>query len=321
MPEKLSNSSLSSTYISVILPTLNEVDNIEAIYNELLNQLIKLNLKYEILFVDDNSNDGTIEKIKSLSRIDKNVKYLIMSKRFGDQACLIAGLEYCSGEAAIIMDSDLQHPPKYIPEMLKSWQNGADVVIMQREKAGHKKIMKGLMEILFYRVLSLLSDEKIYLRFSGFSLIDKKVISHIINFKEYEPFLRGIISLVGFNHTVLNYVEKSRNNGYSKYGLIKQIKLALVGITSFSIRPLYISLYAGLISVLGSFTYAVYILINKLYFSMSATEGWTSVVLLIIFFGGIQLITVGILGIYVGKNFIESKRRPRYIVNESNDKN
>ena len=239
-----------------------------------------------------------------------------MSKRFGDQACLIAGIDYCSGDAAIIMDSDLQHPPKYLPEMIDCWKNGVDVVIMQREKVGHTQFIKTIMEILFYKILNWLSDQKIYMRFSGFSLIDKKVVSHIKNFQEYEPFLRGIISLVGFKHSVLNYVEDERKHGLTKYSYIKQAALALVGVTSFSNRPLYLSLYVGIISVLIAFIYAAFILMNKIFFSGDVIEGWTSVVLLVIFFSGIQLITLGILGIYVGKNFIESKRRPRYIVNE-----
>jgi polyisoprenyl-phosphate glycosyltransferase len=303
--------------ISVILPTLNEFNNIQLIYDELLLELTKLDLLFEIIFIDDNSSDGTIDKIKSLSLSDENVKYLIMSKRFGDQKCLMAGIDFCTGDAAIIMDSDLQHPPKYIPEMIDCWMNGADVVIMQRKKAGHKLFFKKISELFFYRALNWLSNEKIYLRFSGFSLIDKKVLDQVKNFKEYEPFLRGILSLVGFKHTLLEYLEDERVNGQTKYSFFKQISLALVGVTSFSVRPLYLSLVVGVIALLSSFTYGLFILINKLIYSNNIIEGWTSVVLLVIFFGGLQLITIGILGIYIGKNFTESKNRPRYIVNES----
>ena len=146
--------------------------------------------------------------------------------------------------------------------------------------------------------------------------MDKKVVSSINNFQEHEPFLRGIISLVGYQHEIINYAEDLRKAGKTKYGLIRQISLAINGITSFSNRPLLLSLYGGIIAVMITFIYAAFILINKMLYSDTVIEGWTSVVLLVIFFGGIQLITVGILGIYVGKNFIESKRRPRYIVNE-----
>ncbi len=302
--------------ISVILPTLNECDNVQLMYDALMIEFRASSMDYEIIFVDDNSSDGTIDRVRALSSMDDNVKYLLMSKRFGDQVCLMAGLDYASGDAAIIMDSDLQHPPKYIPEMVSKWREGADVVVMQRESAGHSSWLKETMEVAFYKVLNWISDENIYFRFSGFSLLDKKVVTSIKTFQEYEPFLRGIISLVGYNHATLAYIEDERRAGKTKYSLIKQVGLALIGITSFSNRPLYLSLYTGLISVMSAFIYAVFILINKMLFVNTVIEGWTSVVLLVIFFGGIQLITVGILGIYVGKNFIESKRRPRYIVNE-----
>jgi polyisoprenyl-phosphate glycosyltransferase len=302
--------------ISVILPTLNECENVQLMYDALMVEFVTTEIDYEIIFVDDNSYDGTIDKVKALSSIDDNVKYLIMSKRFGDQVCLMAGLDYASGDAVIIMDSDLQHPPKYIPAMISKWREGADVVIMQRENAGHSSRLKKNLEIVFYKFLNWISDENIYFRFSGFSLLDKKVVSNIKKFKEYEPFLRGIISLVGFNHATLSYIEDERKTGATKYSLIKQAGLALIGITSFSNKLLYLSFYIGLLSVFSTFVYAVFILINKILYVNTVIDGWTSVILLIIFFGGIQLITVGILGIYVGKNFIESKRRPRYIVNE-----
>ena len=302
--------------ISVVLPTLNEFDNINPMYDALMIEFKALDLDYEIIFVDDDSSDGTIDRIRKLSSLDPNVKYLLMSKRFGDQVCLMAGLDYASGDAVIVMDSDLQHPPKYIPEMILRWRKGVDVVIMQRESAGHSSWYKKVMEVLFYKVLNWISDVNIYFRFSGFSLLDKKVVSSINNFQEHEPFLRGIISLVGYQHEIINYAEDLRKAGKTKYGLIRQISLAINGITSFSNRPLLLSLYGGIIAVMITFIYAAFILINKMLYSDTVIEGWTSVVLLVIFFGGIQLITVGILGIYVGKNFIESKRRPRYIVNE-----
>jgi len=308
--------SVEKKKISIILPTLNEFDNIQRMYDALMIEFRVLKLDYEVIFVDDNSSDGTIDKLRELSSIDQNVKYLLMSKRFGDQACLMAGIDYASGDAVIVMDSDLQHPPKYIPKMVSTWNDGADVVVMQRESAGHSKWFKQITEVLFYRVLNWLSDENIYFRFSGFSLLDKKVVSSIKKFQEYDPFLRGIISLVGYNHEIVNYIEGERQAGKTKYGFTKQVSLALSGITSFSNRPLYLSLYLGLISVVSTSSYGVFILINKILFADTVVDGWTSMVLLLIFFGGVQLITVGILGIYIGKNFIESKKRPRYIINE-----
>ena len=302
--------------ISVILPTLNEFENVKPMYAALMTQLKNLDFIYEIIFIDDNSQDGTIDQIKDLSMMDENVKYLHMSKRFGDQVCLMAGLDYATGDIVIIMDSDLQHPPKYIPEMISEWRKGFDMVVMQRQNAGHKSWLKKIFEILFYKFLNLMSDQHIFFRFSGFSLFDKKVVQSLRKYKEFEPFLRGFVSLVGYNHTILSYKEDVRKTGKTKYGFIKQVNLALVGITSFSNKLLHISLYIGLLSVLCTLIYATYIIFNKIVFNNILIDGWSSIILLIIFFGGVQLITIGILGIYVGKNFIETKKRPRYFINE-----
>ena len=176
--------------ISVILPTLNECDNVQLMYDALMIEFRASSMDYEIIFVDDNSSDGTIDRVRALSSMDDNVKYLLMSKRFGDQVCLMAGLDYASGDAAIIMDSDLQHPPKYIPEMVSKWREGVDVVVMQRESAGHSSWLKEAMEVAFYKVLNWISDENIYFRFSGFSLLDKKVVSNIKKFKIKKPKIR-----------------------------------------------------------------------------------------------------------------------------------
>ena len=313
---EVNQSSSEKELISIVLPTLNECDNVRLMYDALIVELLASDVNYEIIFVDDNSIDGTIDRVKELSGVDENVKYLLMSKRFGDQMCLMAGLDYASGDAVIVMDSDLQHPPRYLREMFHKWREGADVVVMQRESAGHSSWLKKFFELMFYKFLNWISDETIYFRFSGFCLLDKKVVSSIKRHEEYDPFLRGIISLVGYNHTILPYVEDERVLGVTKYDYLNQARLALTGITSFSNRPLYLSLYMGLVSVISAFVFGLFILINKLFFVQSVLEGWTSVTLLVIFFGGVQLITVGILGIYVGKNFIETKRRPRYIVNE-----
>ena len=239
---KINQNHIGKKKISVVLPTLDEYDNVKLMYDALMIEFKHLNFSYEIIFIDDNSKDGTIEQIKALSSKDKNVKYLFMSKRFGDQICLMAGLDYASGDAVIIMDSDLQHPPNYIPEMVTKWLEGTDVVVMQREQAGHTSWFKKVFEILFYKFLNWISDEHIYYRFSGFSLFDKKVVASIRRFKEYEPFLRGFISLVGYNHTILTYKEDERKTGKTKYSFIRQASLALVGITSFSNKLLHFSL-------------------------------------------------------------------------------
>ena len=301
--------------LSILLPTYNEKENIYPVYNAIIKAIHKLEIEYEIIFIDDNSPDGSITIIKQLSISDPNVKYILMSRRFGDQKCLMAGIDYAIGDAVITMDSDLQHPPTYIPQMIEQWEKGHDIVIMKRRKEGHKNPLKKIAELMFYKILYVISGKQIIYRFAGFSLLDKKVIKAIRRFREKDPFLRGIIALAGFNRLEIPYVEEKREFGRTKYNILTMSKLATTGITSFSTTPLYLSIYIGLICVFGSFLYALYVLyyvnINDI-----SVPGWASTILVIIFLGGIQLLTIGILGIYIAKIFLETKGRPNYIVEE-----
>lgn len=302
--------------LSVILPTYNERENVFEVYNQIVKNIRPLNLDYEIIFVDDDSPDETIATVKSLRDQDTNVKYLLMSRRFGDQVSLMAGLDYASGDIVIIMDSDLQHPPRYIPRMINKWQEGSDIVIMQRETEGHHSLFKKWTEILFYKILGKLSKTPIFYRFSGFALMDRKVVKALRRYKERDPFLRGLVGLVGFSKSELYYKEDERQFGQSKYYLFDLLKLAITGITSFSDAPLYLSFYFGLSAVFVSFCYAAYILFETL-FTENSIQGWASTILVVIFIGGVQLISIGILGIFLSKVFVETKRRPKYILAES----
>lgn len=301
--------------LSIILPTYNERENVHRIYKAIKEVIIPLKLKYEIIYVDDNSPDGTINLVKQLRESDPSVKYILMSCRFGDQKCLMAGLDYANGDAVITMDADLQHPPRYIPQMVLAWEKGAEIVIMKREEAGHTNFFKKWTEILFYKLLNKISGKLIIYRFAGFALMDKKVVKTLRRFREEDPFFRGLISLVGFNRTELYYKEEKRLSGKTQYSFINMVKLGLTGITSFSATPLYISFYMGLFAVFFSMLYAIYIF-YYLFASKTVVPEWTSTILIIIFLGGIQLLSIGILGIYLSKVFVESKKRPNYIVQE-----
>ena len=303
--------------LSIILPTYNEKENIVNLYSRLKSTIDHINIDYEIIFVDDNSPDGTIEVIKKLRIKDNNVKYILMSRRYGDQISLMAGIDFANGDIVITMDSDLQHPPEYIPQMIDQWKEGAEIVIMKREKEGHKNFIKKWSEILFYKILGKISDTNIYYRFAGFALMDKKVVENLRKYKESEPFFRGLISLVGFKHTELYYKEEERDFGKSKYHSLDMIRLAITGITSFSEVPLYFSFYMGLIVMCSSFIYILKILIQFFVFQIDFPQGWSSTIVVVVFFGGIQLFFIGLLGIYVSKIFIETKKRPNYIIAES----
>jgi dolichol-phosphate mannosyltransferase len=308
--------SLKNSKLSIILPTYIECENVHRIYKKIIVNIEPFELDYEIIFVDDNSPDGTITAIKSLREKDARVKYILMSRRFGDQVSLMAGLEYARGDIVVIMDSDLQHPPRYIPMMIDQWLEGYDIVIMQRETEGHHSLFKKWTEILFYKLLGKLSDTPIFYRFSGFALMDRKVVKALMRFKERDPFLRGLVGLVGFRKSELYYKEDEREFGKSKYHLFDLFKLAITGITSFSDAPLYFSLYLGLSTVIVSLLYAMYVLISTL-FTENSVQGWASTILVVIFIGGVQLISTGILGIFLSKVFVETKRRPKYIMAES----
>lgn len=301
--------------LSVILPTFNEKENVILIYNSLKNVMDQLTINYEIIFVDDNSPDGTIDVVKSLHQNDKNVKYILMARRFGDQVSLMAGLDHTSGDIVVTMDSDLQHPPAHIPVMLEKWKEGYDVVIAIREKEGHNSLFKKMTELIFYKMMNILSDTKIYNRFSGFCLLDGKVVRELRKYKEKEPFLRGLIPLVGFKTIQIYYKEMNREYGESKYSILRMFKLAISGIVSFSSKPLYIAFYSGVMAVFMSLLYGFYVVISEVFFKKSV-PGWASVILLIIFFGGLQLISMGLLGIYLSKVFMQTKDRPNYIISE-----
>jgi polyisoprenyl-phosphate glycosyltransferase len=302
--------------LSIILPTFNERDNVTKIYEKLKETITPLELDYEIIFVDDDSSDCTIEEIKKLQTSDSKVKYILMSRRYGDQISLIAGIDHSLGDAVVIMDSDLQHPPHYIAQMVSNWKMGYDIVIMKRKEAGHTSFFKKWSEIFFYKVMKTLSKTPIHFRFSGFALIDRRAVDALKKYQDKEPFVRGLIGIIGFKIAEVEYIEDERKEGQSKYNVLSMLRLAILGITSFSVVPLYASFYMGLIVVFFSFLYAFIVLIEKV-MHPDIPIGWTSIIISVTILSGIQLISIGLLGIYISKIYIESKNRPRYIIAES----
>jgi len=308
---------MSLPLLSIILPTFNERQNIIPLYDEIKKHIEHLDIQYEIIFVDDNSPDRTIEEIRSLSVKDENVKYILMSRRFGDQISLMAGLQHASGDMVIVMDSDLQHPPRYIPIMVEKWEAGTHIVIMKREEEGHSSWFKKWTEIVFYKLLQKMSKTPIFSRFSGFALLDKKVVQKLCLFEENEPFVRGLIGFVGYQKMEIPYREDKRVFGSSKYNILSLFDLAFSGITSFSEKPLYWALYSGVFATAIALVHVLYVLWERIFGDIPEL-GWATTIIVVTFLGGIQLISIGILGIYISKIFLETKKRPRYIIAESN---
>ncbi len=297
--------------VSVIIPVYDEEQNIAPLYAELGKYLSE---NYEFVFIDDGSLDNTFLEIQQLSAINKNIKCISLSRNFGHQNALMAGLQHVKGDHIITMDGDLQHPPSLIPAMLEKLNDGYDIVITKRSKTHHAGALKNIFSKLFYRFINSISDTKIEANASDFRAFNKKVLNNILLFKERELFLRGIFSWVGFKTTVISFEAASRQHGKTKYSFGKMTKLALKGITSFSFKPLRIAIFIGSIISLVAFTFGIFALVS--YYKGNTVPGWASTIIAIMFLGGTQLLAIGLLGEYIASLFIESKNRPLYLVDK-----
>jgi dolichol-phosphate mannosyltransferase len=270
---------------------------------------------YEIIFIDDGSRDGTLSEIKAINASNENIKFISFSRNFGHQKALKAGLDHARGDCVITMDADLQHPPELLTKLIKEWRNGYEVVYTIRVDSADTGFIKRLSSRLFYKIINLLSNVNIPLGAADFRLLDRKVVDEVKKFKENWLFIRGIIAWIGFSQISVEYGVKRRKQGHTKYSPSRMFTLAINGITSFSILPLRISIILGLTFSLGSFFYAIYAVYTKV-FNNAVIQGWTSILLSVLFLGGIQLISLGVIGEYLGKMFIETKNRPSYIIKE-----
>lgn len=304
--------------VSIVIPAYNEEGNVEKISGYVIEKLETTNYNFEIIFVDDGSTDRTLELLKTLHRKDKRIKYLSFSRNFGHQAALKAGLDFTQGDAVISMDADLQHPPGLINKMLHYWEKGYDVVYTKRKEDPNLPVFKRKTSRLFYQLLNIFSDIKLEPGTSDFRLLDKKVVSVIRNLPEDNLFFRGLVKWVGFKQFKIEYMPNLRNDGYSKYSLHKMFSLALSGVTSTSIFPLRIASFLGFIVSIGAFGYSL-VVIYDYFFTNKNLPGWTTLILAVLFLGGIQLITIGIIGEYLGKLLLQSKGRPKYIIKQTHN--
>jgi dolichol-phosphate mannosyltransferase len=303
--------------ISIVIPSFNEEGNVNVIISALHDVLKKGNYEYELIFVDDGSSDKTLSILQQMAASDSHLFYIELSRNFGHQNALKAGLDFASGDCIITMDGDMQHPPELIPQLLEKWEDGYDVVYTRRLEDKNLPVFKKITSKYFYKFINYISEIKIEEGTADFRLMDKKVSKVFFAFNENELFIRGLVNWVGFKQFAIDYVPAERFSGNSKYTVKKMMQFALKGITSFSIRPLYISIFLGLsFAGLGLLFYSVYVFYS-LYYHL-AISGWASVIFTIVLFGSLNLIVLGIVGIYVGKLFIQSKNRPNYIIRNSN---
>lgn len=302
--------------ISIVIPAYNEADNIPNILNKIRTVFQNLDYRYEVILVDDGSRDNTLGTIKSQALTDERIFFLEFSKNFGHQLAVKAGMDYAFGDCVISMDCDQQHPPELIPAMLEKWEAGYDVVYTVRGEDEKLSRSKRNSSSSFYKVLNWLSDIELEPGTADFRLLDQSVVKIFRKYHENEPFLRGLVKWSGFKQYALNYEPAQRYSGQSKYTVKKMIRLALQGVTSFSIKPLYTAVYLGFAFSLASVLYIPYVMYA--FFSGHEVSGWASLIMTVVFFGGLQLIILGIIGIYVGKMFMQSKNRPNYIIRSTN---
>ena len=306
--------------ISVIVPSFNEEKNVPLIYERLTSTLSQISDDYEIIFVNDCSKDNTLEVIKQLSKKDSHVKYISFSRNFGHQIAVSAGLDMCKGKAVVIIDGDLQDPPELILEMYKKYQEGYKVVYAKRKTREGETWFKKATAKLFYRFLAAMTSIEIPVDVGDFRLIDQVIVKHLRNMPEKSKYIRGQISWIGYKQTFVEYHRDARLYGKTNYPLKKMLRLAFDGITAFSDKPLKMASAIGIISAILSLLAIVYALISHFIFD-SAVSGWTSLIISVLFIGGVQLITIGIIGEYIARINNDVRNRPLYIIEEENIEN
>lgn len=306
--------------ISIIVPCFNEEKVLIKTYEkltEILVQYTKNNIdNYELIFIDDGSVDSTEKLLIDFSKKDSNVKYISFSRNFGKEAAMLAGLKNSTGDATIIIDSDLQHPPELIPEMIKYYKEGYNQVVCRRNRIGEKIVRKKLSQ-LYYKIVNKCIDVEIIDGVGDFRLLSRKAVDNLINLTEYNRFSKGLFSWIGFEVKYIDYDNKEREEGESKWSFKSLLQYGIDGIISFNNRPLRAIIYLGLILIILSIIYILITLIGILINGIKA-PGYFTLITAVLIIGGVQLISIGVVGEYIGRIYYEVKRRPNYIVKDTN---
>jgi dolichol-phosphate mannosyltransferase len=305
---------IAMSRISITIPVYNEQENIHKLFVAIEQAMLTTGCDYEIIFIDDASTDNSINIIKKLAKENHNVKYLSFSRNFGQQAAFTAGLDFATGDAVISLDADLQDPPELIPEMIKKWEQGYDIVFMRR-KNRHDGVFKRATAGAYYYLLHKFSDRKFEGNIGDFRLIGKNVVDELKNFREKSRYLRGMVFWVGYKQAYIDYDRPNRKDGKSGFSFLKMVRLAMSGILNFSLLPLRLGLLVGMFVVIVGFLFLAYItfdtVLNDVVYQLYK---WLSVVTFI--FTGFLFILIWILGEYIGKIYDEVKDRPIYLIRE-----
>jgi len=302
--------------ISILIPAYNEEAVLEKLYNR-LGSLANDNKKYEFefLFVNDGSRDKTLDIIKDYAETDNRVAYISFSRNFGKEIAMIAGFDHVTGDATVVIDADLQDPPELIPKMIKLWEEGYDDVYAKRRSRQGESWLKKFTSKNFYRVLQRVSNVPIQEDTGDFRLLDRRAVEALKQFRESQRYTKGMFSWIGFNKKEILYDRDTRAAGETKWNYLKLVNFAIDGITSFTTAPLRISTYLGFIVSFITFIYLVVLVVRTLLFGTDLS-GYPSMMAVILFLGGVQLLSLGIIGEYIGRIFNETKQRPLYFVQE-----
>lgn len=302
--------------ISVVIPFLNEEDNLPELYRRLKAVFDARSETPEFLFVDDGSTDGSFQWLEKTAAEDSSVRKLRLARNFGHQAAITAGLDHASGDAVIIMDADLQDPPEVLPDLIAKWREGFEVVYAVRRRRDGESPLKKLLAAGFYRLFRIMCSVDVPVDAGDFRLLDRKVVDALNTMRESHRYMRGMTSWVGFKQGAVEYDRAARLAGETKYPVWKSLKLALDGLTSFSGAPLRFVSALGVGTFLLGILWLAWILVSRLIDPSSQVSGWASVMVAVLLLGGVQLLSIGVLGQYLSRTFEESKKRPLYIVRD-----
>lgn len=302
--------------LSVVVPIFNEESVLPELYARLKAMADGLQVSYELVFVNDGSRDRSQEHLQHLAGSDPRVRVLSFSRNFGHQVAITAGMDHASGEAVVVIDADLQDPPELIARMLEKWREGYDVVYAVREKREGDTLFKRMTAALFYRLLKRITNVDIPVDTGDFRLMSRRAIEAMKLFNERNRFVRGLVSWIGFKQTGITFVRAERFAGETKYPLKKMIRFALDGIVTFSFVPLQLATFFGFLASGLSFLGILWVVYMRL-FTTETITGWASLMVIMLFLGGVQLLTLGIVGEYIGRIYDEVKKRPLYLIQEA----
>lgn len=302
--------------ISIVVPAYNEEANISSMYEKLVQELQLLPYRYEIMFINDGSSDGTLREILALAKKHPDVKYISLTRNFGKESAILAGLHRIKGDAAILMDSDLQHPPELIGQLIEGFEEGFHQVVAKRSRTGDSKL-RSLLSSLYYKIVNSVTDVDFVDGEGDFRLLSRKAINSILQLSESNRFSKGLYSWIGLSKKIISYENVQRVAGNSKWSFWSLVNYGIDGIISFNLKPLRVCFYTGFLVLVLSLIYIAVTFYGILREGVGA-PGYFTTITAILFLGGIQLISLGVIGEYVGRIYNETKRRPNFLIDISN---